>query len=241
MKLKSVSLPNYSYKRTIPSLCFREELSELGNTSIGPCAPVSTANIILYLARKNRARLIPPNLEGSFTFIKAKVIDLLAKNMKTDKLGTGIEGFIDGLEKYVRDCGYRINLHWVGFFYKGKYRLKGKIDPDLIMQGVLGSQNTVLWTGEYKFHEKKKIYKRQTGHALTLVGFSLPYQELLIHDPANSMQRPVISNLERLKTSVPIESLSSGSLYTVGQEKMASASNSAIRILEGALSFEVNR
>ncbi len=239
MKVKSTYLPTFMYKRRMPSLDSSLILDTLGNNSLGICAPTSAANILLYLS-KAKAQLVSSSFDDTKHTIGSNLVEILTSDMHTTKAGTNIEPFIDGLEKYVKDRRYKIKICWIGYFYQGKRKLKDETDLELIMKKTIGTSNSILWLGEYKYNKKDKTYTRVTGHAVTIAGFNTGLNGFLVHDPAESYSTPRTLLLKRIE-GIPIKDISADGPYKIASSRSSTESDKIINILEGAASFEIYR
>ncbi len=245
MHIRSI-LPDWAYKRTMPNInSDRYSLDLKPKIKSSCCAPIATANIIRYLAEHNCSRLIPLSYRLNENYLLSKLIEALAKAMDTTKSGTVPDGLTDGLEKYVKDRGYKIKIKWAGWPYDGKYKDEKAPYPEWIMQRVLGSNNSILWLGIYEYNSAKDHYKRKSGHAVTAAGFIRDWSELLVHDSRLLDSKPpdhyflyeikgknlVHKDGKPIQASICFE-LSDDPLYN-------RKDNGKIEVLEGALSFEV--
>ncbi len=185
------SLPAYLYKSTMPNLCQVDKRSDFLSKSPNPyCGPVAISNALIYLARNGFPMIISPMGKLSTLQAQFKLIELLAKYMNTTKpRGTDPLDLISGLEKYIRERGYRTSISSRGFLedVKGdrdKYYDSSNIPtPRWIMKGAIEDSNVVLNIGYYKRKGKGNDYKRSNGHYVTVAGFKSTKDELIIHDP----------------------------------------------------------
>ena len=240
-------LPYSIYKSTMPNLCpvdYRNSVAPRIQSS--SCGPTSIANIIRYLAGHNLRQLMPPQGKSDETIANLRLIETLTRIMHTTQTGTVASDLISGLEKYVRDRGYKISIEWAGKSYSGKYKYESLVDPEWIMNGTIGPYNSILWLGNYEYNTKRETYKRKTGHAVTVAGFSSVYDELLIHDPSPIKRKyPIYCKLHKLtkgtlKNGDGIDHLAKR-FYELREVYPYKDDGSLVTIIEGALSFEVFR
>lgn len=151
------------------------------------CGPVSVSNVIIHLAKKSFQMIVSPMGKLDELSARFKLIDQLAKHMKTDDIsGTFPDNLVEGLEKYLRGRGYKTQFSdWVGWDWEDC----GKCVPDFgkVPEGVLGSSNTILELGWYKSKPGDIRYERVDGHFVTVAGFNRTSNnkcELIIHDPS---------------------------------------------------------
>ncbi len=240
------TLPAWAYKRTMPNInSDRYSLDLKPKIESSCCGPIATANIILYLAQHNCSRLIPLSYRLDENYLLSKLIETLGKEMDTTRSGTFSDGLTDGLEKYVKDRGYKIRIKSAGWPYSAKYKDEKVPYPEWIMQGVLGSYNSILWIGIYEYNSAKNYYKRQGGHAVTVAGFIRDWDELLVHDLRSSDSKPPDHYfLYKIKDKKLIhkdgEPVQASICFEISDDPLYNRKdNGKIEVLEGALSFEV--
>ena len=231
----------------MPSLCPVSYLSDVPAKVQGSsCGPTSVANIIRYLTAHSYGQLMPPQGESSETIANFKLIETLTRNMHTTQTGTIASDLIFGLEKYVRDRGYKISIDWAGNSYFGKYKHERIADPEWIMNGAIGPYNSILWLGNYTYNPRTEVYKRKIGHAVTVAGFNSVSNELLIHDPSsNRREYPVYCELHKLTKGTLKDrngtQYSAKGFYELREVYPYQYDDSIVTVIEGALSFEVFR
>ena len=184
-------LPAYLYKSTMPNLCQVDKRSGFLCKSPNPyCGPVAVSNALVYLARNGFPMIISPMGKLSLLTAQYKLVELLVKYINTTKSdGTYPLDLINGLEKYIRERGYRISISFKGFSENPeedeRYYDASKI-PSLqwIMKGAIGDSNVILNIGYYKYKKSRELkYERNGGHYATVAGFKSTKDELIIHDP----------------------------------------------------------
>ncbi|MBI1858059.1 MAG: hypothetical protein HYR97_02965 [Candidatus Melainabacteria bacterium] len=174
-------MPNI-YQRDKQSKILRENGSRW-------CGPAAISNTLVYLAKRYFQMLVPPIGNMSELEAQAKLIETLATHMKTnDEVGTDPINLVEGLEKYVRERGYKIKAKWRG---NPKAREENLPTPMWIMNGIIGTSNAVLNIGGYEFNQKRGEYRRLDGHYLTVAGFSLANSKLITHDTARGGKRGI--------------------------------------------------
>lgn len=230
-------MPNFSpskWERLLP-----EEVRD------GPCAPIALGNIIKYLARHGRIRLISPQGNLSEQYSSRKLVETLAVYIDTDSFGTTPANLIEGLEAYVKDRGYNISMKWFGNCYSGKHKSTKGFSPELIMEGSINPCNSILWVGHCSRYPGKNLYTRDEGHAVTVAGFNSVSREILVHDSCSS-KTPVVWRLSPLDSgSISYEDtkkLQAAKNYLgigLARSYLPAKSDSKLNIVEGSLSFEV--
>ena len=225
----------------MPSLGCTHILENLKKGPHSICAPTSVGNIILYEANKNnRSNLLTGFTYNDLQSLCCQMVGILRQLMNTDRNGTTIEHVIEGLKKYIKDRRYKIKFEWIGLFYKGSYKVKDEVHLPSILERAMGTKNAILWTGEYRFNKRDKIYNRVDGHAATIAGFNLKYNSLLMHDPAISFQKPTFYIISQQKKTLPtITGLPGEKQFIIGENNLDK--DISTRLVEGALSFEISR
>lgn len=237
-------LPAYYYKRSMPNLCQTDRRSEfLRAHGEYACVPVSVSNIIIWLAKNYFQMLVPP--QGKLTNLEAhfNLAEKLAKYMKMDSKGTEWRDLIDGLEKYIKDRGYRVNI-----------KQQGVINNDIpesewLMRGLIGTSNTVLSIGWYKHDIKQDKYKLIQSHCVAGAGFNNARGQLIIHDSHRaSKEKPRYCTLKPITKESSFvyygDSSSAAGFHelhgaTIGEEEKIKGANKVV--LEGGIVFQVYR
>lgn len=211
------------------------------------CSPISAANIMIYLAKHSCCRLVPPMHNLSEDHFISKLIETLAKLMYTTSIGTYPSDLINGLNKYVKDRGYKISIKSAGWIHGERYKDKNHPFPEWVMQGMLGSFNSILNFGNYEYNSKKDLFKRKEGHSVTGVGFIKNWNELLVHDCVSFKQLPVhyqMFKLKDIKLNSVDYSIPASKYYWLEEcdscgESCRNDYKTSIQVLDGVLSFEV--
>lgn len=197
MRVSQVNLPYWAYKKGMPDVTldsFESHLKPTVKESV--CAPVSAANIILYLSSNGKRSLVESIGKLDEKVFITKLIDRLAGLMHTSKRGTELVDFLVGLEQYFIDRGYEVDVDP----FSANEEL-GPITSEVIYGSMIGDKNSILWVGNYKYKPIKKTYERVSGHSVTMAGFNRRYNELFFHNKCGgAFKRPeswVIEPLER--------------------------------------------
>jgi hypothetical protein len=236
------SLPYYSYKSGMPNLTLaRSPIFFRSNIENSCCVPASVANVFLYLASRNRSALaLPVDSEGE-KVAKYRLVEKLAKYMGTSKIGTDVEGLITGISRHTYESGYRSHIEWQGIHHIGRPKAGYRPDPEWIMENSLGENNCILWIGSYKYNPNTDTYRRKTGHAVTVAGFSSSFNEFLVHDPASS-DIPETYEIEEIRSGrilFPERSIPTKGLYKIREADPYVYDGELVKIIEGAVAFEV--
>ncbi len=186
--MKITSLPFYVYKSSMPNICQVDpQIKTLKENGRLWCGPVAASNALFHLAKKHFQMLIPPMGKSSELEAQTKLVEQLVEYMQTnDSTGTETADLLMGLEKYIRERGYKARTSWEGWDM-GKNCPIGK-PPSIsnAMQGLIGTSNTILQIGWYKPTLTKVAYRRVGGHYVNATGFIRKElnNEFIIHDPS---------------------------------------------------------
>lgn len=182
------------------------------------CGAVAAANSMVWLSKNGYPKLAPEKAYGD---VKAQGLLALklAKAMKTTRYGGTVpDGFLVGLEQYVKASGYKIDsLKYQGWEKRPKRCEGGSIKPQLsfLEQGIADPMS-VAWIkiGWYKYFPKKDKYLRFAGHWVTLVGIKRTAggdndsSSFVIHDPAPR------SGTDKTNEVITVTKISHGKLWT---------------------------
>ncbi len=242
--MKVHNLPYYSYKTGMPNLrTDRSPIAFSSKIAQSCCGPASTANAILYLASRNRRALAPPVDSEDERVAEYRLVEKLAQYMRTSKTGTEVEGLMSGIYRYVYECGYRARVEWQGIHHIGSPKAGYRPEPEWIMENSLGNNNSILWIGSYRYNPDKDTYRRKTGHAATVAGFNRGFNELLVHDPSALMPRaPIHCEIEEIRSGRILfldRSIPAKGLYKIREVDPYVYDGELVKIIEGAVSFEV--
>lgn len=250
--MRITSLPPYLYKSFMPNLCQTDKRSSiLRKDGLTLCGPVAGSNILIYLAKRHFPFIVDGLGKSNELDAQLKLVEKLAKYMKTGNEGTTDRNFIEGITKYVKDNGYR--LKDCSEIFEGQRDFTPDIlsDPLRIMSSVIGSSNTVLSVAFCKFDPKTNKYEAVEWHYITLAGFKNGRdQKLIIHDPSPATSRePAKCQLSKIKYGTfqnwypPDEFNAIGfhELEGIGFHKQEKKKGADKIVLDGLLSFRVFR
>ena len=248
----STSLPPYLYKSSMPNICQTDERSEfLRRDGEIFCSPVSTADFVIHLAKRHFSSIVEP--QGRLQEHEAwfRLIDKLAKHMKTDRHGTDDDDLKHGLKKYVRDRGYKIKFKEE--IYEGQKDFSPEVisDPLMVMPYTIGTSNALLSVAFCKFNPESGKYKHIEGHYVSLAGFiSKGTPKLIVHDPNPATKRKSAvcelfeiteGTLHKWYTKRECEAAGFNELEGIGihEDDLKKGANKIV--LDGILAFEVYR
>ncbi len=187
--MKITPLPFYVYKSSMPNLCQRDPQSKtLRENGKLWCGPVVASNVLIHLARNHFQTLVPPLGKSSELEGQIKLVEKLVEYMKTsDSTGTTTTDLLRGLEKYIRERGYKILHSWEGWDTDKNH--SDTKPPSVLnaMQGIIGASNTILEVGWYKPDSSNSAkHKRVGGHYVNAAGFirRKSGNEFIVHDPS---------------------------------------------------------
>ena len=140
------------------------------------CAPAAVSNSLIWLGRRKVDQLELVTMLASDGYMNTSV-----------KNGTGTSGVLRGVDRYANEKlgGYR-TLSYQGWRRHPK-RFSTRIRvPTLkfIQRGVARRSAAWLNVGWYRANRKTGEYQRIGGHWVTLVGYDLRNDQLIINDPS---------------------------------------------------------
>lgn len=140
------------------------------------CAPAAVSNSLLWLSSEqvDQKHLVTKLASDQY--------------MNTDlKIGTGTSELLRGVDRYVKEKygGYK-TLHYQGWRkHPGDYSTSIRVPTiEFITRGVQSRSAAWINVGWYKINASNKAYERIGGHWVTLVGYDLGNDRLIVHDPA---------------------------------------------------------
>lgn len=147
------------------------------------CAPTSVSNILTYLDTNGFPNML--KAENPQDNDQLKLIKLLGSKeyMGTASYGTNPPTVMSGLEKYVKEKGYKIEIKYRGF-EGGKYLTdKEPPSPKWLKEELDKGFHAVMRFGYYyPDNKKKELLVRWGGHYVTVVECKNE-NEVYIHDP----------------------------------------------------------
>lgn len=193
------SLPLSYYKRGMPNIFQANPksraLREEGETF---CGPASVANPLVWLAKNYFSTLLPPQGSQSEITAKLRLVEELADCMDCNGYGTSELDLISGLRRYVRDRGFRAEVHWKGLDERDEYHCGILTDAKWIMKSMLDDSNVVLVVDNFNLVDKitGSKWSRKSGHYLTGAGFRIRKGQLHVHDPGKGEERRTPETLQ---------------------------------------------
>ena len=156
------------------------------------CGPVAVSNSIIWLSKNGYPALAPahsekPSVQGVLTLQLARYFRTTGGN------GTSPTMLLNGIDKYVRDKGYKIkSLQYEGWERHPRAFSNGVTVPEIrwIEQGLIGKSAVWLMIGWYRYSPASGTYSPFAQHWVSVVGCGQdragkPNPDvLIIHDPA---------------------------------------------------------
>ena len=225
-----------------------EELKSFGGKA---CAPVAVSNILVYLDTNGFPNMLKaelPNEEDQLELIK-----LLGSKeyMATASYGTNPPTVMKGLEKYVKENGYKIKIQYRGF-EGGDYLIdKEPPSPKWLKSESDKGSHAVMRFGYYLPDDKnKELLIRRAGHYVTVVECKTD-NEIYIHDPSPSDENDKSPKKELYKfipakefsllrdPDLPKEIVSSKGLWRI--DPALFPEDEYLTMLEGIIAFKVEK
>ena len=181
LSLYSSSSSQHNKKPQMPD--FFQTHEKLPNKGVKYCAPVVVSNILVYLDTNgfpNMLKAETPNEEDQLELIKL----LGSKDyMATASHGTNPPAVMKGLEKYVKEKGYKVDIKYKGF-EGGEYLTDKELpSPKWLEEEWEKGSHAVMRFGFYYPDDKKKgLLVRWGGHYVTVVECKNS-NEIYVHDP----------------------------------------------------------
>jgi hypothetical protein len=165
---------------------FEQTQANLPRNGSAYCAPVSASNGLVWLAKHGYPRLVPGDQLSLF-----KVLGSAYFMNTDDEDGTGTNGVMSGLAKYVMSRGYEVErLAYQGWRPVDQRfeRIDGHANAVQVVNGLQDNSIVLLNVGWYK--RQGSWYQRVGGHWVTLVGVVKGENScLVIHDPSGRSRR----------------------------------------------------
>ncbi len=241
----------------MPDLTQTDPSAHFPHGGVHYCAPCAISNALVWLAHNGYGKLLPATRYGAPA--QAKLAMLLASDKYMDttlEWGTSPAGVLEGLARYLADCGYlESKLSYQGWRKVPSRFHTGVKVPQLqwVESGMRGDSVVLLNVGWYRYSRKNNEYRRIGGHWVTLAGYGMDREGhedpnvLIIHDPgsASGMQ---FSNdyvlMKKIKGGT-IKSASGVRQDAAGFFKMGGGMKvhceADIAILDGAIRLEMKR
>ncbi len=249
LSLYSSSSSQHNTKPQMPD--FFQTHKKLPNKGAMYCAPTVVSNILVYLDTNgfpNMLKAETPNEEDQLELIK-----LLGSKeyMATASHGTNPPAVMSGLEKYVKEKDYKINIKYKGF-EGGKYLADKEIpSPKWLKEEWDKGSHAVMRFGYYYPDKKKKgLLVRWGGHYVTIVECKND-SETYIHNPLPSDENDKLPKKELYKFTqlpevtllrdrdLPTETVSGKGYWSLTPNSVPHYK--ASMILEGIIVFKVEK
>lgn len=249
LSLYSSSSSQQNTKPQIPD--FFQTHKELKSFGGKACAPVAVSNILTYLDTNGFPNMLQAELPNDDD--QLELIKLLASKeyMATASYGTNPLFVMKGLEKYVKERDYKINIKYKGF--EGAKYLTDKEPPSpkwLKEESDKGSYAIMRFGFYYPNDKNKGLLVRWGGHYVTV--FECKNEnEVYIHDPSPSDKDDKLPKKELYKfiptkdvtllrdRDLPKETVSSKGYWSVAPASVLHRRSTMI--LEGIIAFKLDK
>ncbi|MBI1268868.1 hypothetical protein GC174_00400 [bacterium] len=138
------------------------------------CGPVAVSNALIWLSKEGYPNLWQggPN-DKPTARTQGKMVAHLALYMNTTRsMGTTVNGFLKGVERYIRSKGYSIDsLTYSGWESCDPKYFTGRknASPENIIEALASKSAVWLKVGWYRYVPGKLEYRRFAGHWVTAV------------------------------------------------------------------------
>lgn len=236
--------PEESIDEKLPMPDFYQRNPKLPDGGISHCGPTATSNVLVFLDTNGFPNMLKQ--EEPTSGDQLELINLLSSKeyMNTVYWGTVPNELMSGLEKYVKEKGYKIRIKWVGLD-GDKYTVStSPPTPVWLKREFQNSSHTILRLGYYqKFSDGN--YYRAGGHYVTVVGFKSP-NRIYVHDPGfdsgkepkTELYKLVLYTKGNLKGWYGEEALKGKACYKL-ERIDTKGRDDYLTVLDGALAFKV--
>ncbi len=144
------------------------------------CLPTSTANLILWFGHHGYPKLIASGATEDERDLHTVHRLMEATNARFD-LGTPMDAVTEGIQKYIRSCGYESDVEYRGLDGKGP-----AFTQDWLGENDEANKGFILLLAycHYDTRTRSASPAWNAGHAVTLVNYEP--ETLLINDPAHN-------------------------------------------------------
>jgi hypothetical protein len=241
----------------IPDLVQTDPKAHFPYGGVHYCGPCAISNSLVWLGENGYEKLLP-RAKGRMG-IQVELANRLASRKYMDttlEWGTSPFDILQGIAKYLKDCGYEYRQ----LAYQGWRRVPNRFNtgiktpqPEWIKSGLQGDSAVWLNVGWYKFSPQKDEYVRVGGHWVTLAGFGVDENGkedpsvVIIHDPGADTPGCRFSN-----DYVRLQNIDSGTLIGGSGTKQSAAGfyrmtggmrvyGKIVALLDGAVRLEMKR
>ncbi len=241
---------------SIPDIAQTDPSAQFPDGGSAFCGPCAVSNSLFWLGGNGYGNLLPRAKEPFDIHVELTKLIASPQYMDTSsEWGTSPASLIEGVAKYLHDCGY----DYKELSYQGWRNVPRRFQsgiktpqPEWIKAGLEGDSAVWLNVGWYRFSPEKREYLRVGGHWVTLAGYGLDKngQEdpnvFIVHDPGTrSVQIPPneFIRLEKIRVGT-IVSRSGLRQDAKGLFKLHSIivdSQAQLGILDGVIHLEMKR
>lgn len=242
---------------SIPDITQTDPKADFPYGGVHYCGPCAISNSLVWLGENGYEKLLPKAADRMRMQVALVNIIASPKYMDTTlEWGTSPAGVLQGIDKYLEDCGYRNRrLSYQGYRKVPAKFANGTTMPQLdwVKAGLSGDSAVWLNVGWYRYSARKGEYVRLGGHWVTMVGFGKDENGqadpnvLIVHDPgAPSGENPNgyirVMNLEAGRKLVTGSGrpLDSGGLYKL-RGGLRISNNVDAAVLDGAIRLEMGK
>ena len=138
------------------------------------CGPVAVSNALIWLSKEGYPKLFQGGGDGKLTArSQGRMVARLALYMNTTRsMGTTVNGFLKGVERYVQSRGYEIDsLTYSGWesCHPEYFTGQKNVSPETIIEALNTKSAVWLKVGWYRYVPGKSEYRRFAGHWVTVV------------------------------------------------------------------------
>lgn len=233
----------------MPDLCQTDEaFRSLPYQGKYSCGPTAVANVLVAMDRRGFDHLVDGDVTSKS--VQRALLERLSQSpyLRTTRHGIGPVAAMEGIRRFVEGQGYHAELEWQGWRRGGRFATARFVDPAWLREGAAGDSNAVVNVGWYRYDAQEDLYRRVSGHYMTLVGYRPGGDDFtyLIQDPAARSGPGKVTHEARL---VPIRSGRLARWESYGQREAAGhfrvegivvKSTADLAILDGAMRLTIS-
>lgn len=234
--------------KDMPDFCQGDtRYGKLPNLGVSHCGPVAVSNALMWLSQNGFSNIYKSKYVGAQKQYDMILTISSSEYMKTQKKkGTQPKQIVSGLEKFVNNSGYGVEIETMG--WRSKSKRIGKI-PDInwMLNSVKNNSNLILNIGWYIYDNANNYYHRTNGHYVTVTGFDTDgdFPNFYVHDPANRdglSKKTIVCTPKKLRRNAKLQLKSGKTISSEGffeLQGLKVKKGNDLAIIDGAIAFTV--
>jgi hypothetical protein len=165
---------SYTAKFSTPDIVQTDPEGKLPKGGNSHCGPVSSSGTMMWLGANGYENLVTKLDNPKETQFRLAEVLGSADYMDATKSGTGADGVIKSLCKYIQEKGYKCRAHYQGWRDHPINCMEGELPQlDWIKKGVVGDSAVLINIGWNIYDANTDTYERHSGHWLSVVGYGV--------------------------------------------------------------------